>query len=52
LNFKFYKNEIFQFIRKVYKGKCLETGKLVALKKFRIETEREGVIKQIYVRDY
>ena len=29
---------------KVYKGKCLRTGILVALKKFRIETEKEGVM--------
>jgi hypothetical protein len=29
--------------RKVYKGKCLETGKFVALKKFRIKNEKEGV---------
>jgi len=35
--------------RKVYKGKCFETGNLVALKKFRIETEREGVMKLIFI---
>jgi hypothetical protein len=37
-------NSFFWLFRKVYKGKCLRSGKLVALKKFRIETEKEGVI--------
>jgi hypothetical protein len=36
----------------VYKGRCLDTGNLVALKKFRIETEKEGVIKCILIIFY
>jgi len=34
---------ILYFLRKVYKARCRSSGRLVALKRIRMETEKEGV---------